>query len=512
MKNRIRIVAAAGALLLTAAPVYAQESTEVYEITAEVNAEESEAIQSGQPEQTETGAEKKTNGNAVGVAEQTEKADAGVTEQPEEEPTGAWQSAWEDGAAGFVERLYRIVLERPSDAAGKADWIRLLKSGEASGSEVAAGFFTSSEYQKSGKMDAAYVEDLYQAILGRTYDEAGKQSWISLLESGVSRTGILSGFTGSQEFMGLCRSYGITCGNFVSEEPRDQNAKVTAFVQRLYREVLGRDGDVNGLNDWTRLLLNGEATGAELAADFIGSPEYREKETENASFVEMLYRTMLNRSSDPEGKAHWCSQLEEGCSRYEILKGFIFSEEFGRLCEEYGIERGTRVPGIGEESTADAVARIAAAEIGYRETGNNRTKYNQWMYGYDASAPWCSIFICWCVNEAGAGDSIQNTAIASGYRVSNMGSNPFSAPAYAFSSVEPQPGDIVFIDNTGNGVSNHTGLIVDVDEDYIYTAEGNYSDKVSSCRYRRSNGYQVFGSGSSSGVHIVFYVRPDYQR
>ena len=118
----------------------------------------------------------------------------------------------------------------------------------------------------------------------------------------------------------------------------------------------------------------------------------------------------------------------------------------------------------------DAVARIAAAEIGYRETGNNRTKYNQWMYGYDASAPWCSIFICWCVNEAGAGDSIQNTAIASGYRVSNMGSNPFGAPAYAFSSVEPQPGDIVFIDNTGNGVSNHTGLVVDVDEDYIYTA------------------------------------------
>ena len=183
MKNRIRIVAAAGALLLTAAPVYAQESTEAYEITAEVNAEESEAIQSGQPEQTETGAEKKTNGNAVGEAEQTEKTDAGVTEQPEEEPAGAWQSALEDGTAGFVERLYRIVLGRPSDAAGKADWIQLLKSGEASGSEVAAGFFTSSEYQKSGKMDAAYVEDLYQAILGRTYDEAGKQSWISLLES-----------------------------------------------------------------------------------------------------------------------------------------------------------------------------------------------------------------------------------------------------------------------------------------------------------------------------------------
>ena len=79
MKNRIRIVAAAGALLLTAAPVYAQESTEAYEITAEVNVEESEAIQSGQPEQTETGAEKKTNGNAVGEAEQTEKTDAGVT-------------------------------------------------------------------------------------------------------------------------------------------------------------------------------------------------------------------------------------------------------------------------------------------------------------------------------------------------------------------------------------------------------------------------------------------------
>ena len=229
------------------------------EITAEVNAEESEAVATaGQPEQTETGAEKKTNGNAVGEAEQTRNgcrsdgaagrgAGRGVAER-----FGGWHGRFCGTAlpdcAGTAQ----------SDAAGKADWIQLLKSGEASGSEVARpDFLQAANIGKSGKMDAAYVEDLYQAILGRTYDEAGKQSWISLLESGVSRTGILlriyrfAGIYGTlPQLWNYMRQFCLGGARRMFECKGDG-----LCAAELCREVLGRDGDANGLNDWTRLLF-----------------------------------------------------------------------------------------------------------------------------------------------------------------------------------------------------------------------------------------------------------------
>ena len=214
--------------------------------------------------------------------------------------------------------------------------------------------------------------------------------------------------------------------------------------------------------------------------------------------VEMLYQTMLNRSSDPEGKAHWCSQLDGGRSRYEILKGFIFSEEFGRLCEEYGIERGTRVPGIGGESMRDAVARIAAAEIGYRETGNNRTKYNQWMYGYDASAPWCSIFICWCVNEARAETAFRirrlRAAIASQiWEAIHSVLRPMHFPPWSRSRAILY---LLIIPGTA------CPIIPDLSWMWmktIFIRRKNAAIRFLPAVTGRSNGYQVFGSGSLFG-------------
>lgn len=43
---------------------------------------------------------------------------------------------------------------------------------------------------------------------------------------------------------------------------------------------------------------------------------------------------------------------------------------------------------------------IAAAEIGYRETGNNQTKYGAW-FGMNGAA-WCHMFASWCADQAGA--------------------------------------------------------------------------------------------------------------
>lgn len=155
---------------------------------------------------------------------------------------------------------------------------------------------------------------------------------------------------------------------------------------------------------------------------------------------------------------------------------------------------------------ATDIANIAKTQVGYAETSNH-TKYNQWFYGSDTAAAWCAIFISWCANQADISTStIAKNARASGYSTSNMHSNPYGCSAVAFGNRSPQIGDIIFVDNNSDNVSNHVGLVVDVDGTYIYTVEGNYSDKVSSVKYNKGNGYR---NGSSS-TKIVFYAVPNY--
>lgn len=108
--------------------------------------------------------------------------------------------------------------------------------------------------------NSEYLDVLYTTILNRNSDEVGKASWNKLLEGGLSRTYVFHGFCESAEFSDLCASYGIVRGNVELTESRDQNSGITLFVSRLYSKALGRNADAEGLNDWTRLILNGESS------------------------------------------------------------------------------------------------------------------------------------------------------------------------------------------------------------------------------------------------------------
>lgn len=117
--------------------------------------------------------------------------------------------------------------------------------------------------------------------------------------------------------------------------------QVVAFVTRLYQVVLGRKPDTIGLNDWVNKLEKKQITGAQAAEGFVCSKELEDKNLSNDAYVDMLYKTFLNRSADASGKATWIKYLENGLTRRFVLRGFIESIEFTNICKSYGIERGT---------------------------------------------------------------------------------------------------------------------------------------------------------------------------
>ena len=114
-----------------------------------------------------------------------------------------------------------------------------------------------------------------------------------------------------------------------------------AFVSRLYTTILKREPDRNGLMYWTRLLLTKEKTGAEVAAGFIGSTEFKEQGNGNSSYVKKLYRAFFDREPDAGGYNMWMSRLDTGADRDYVLAGFTNSAEFSNLCLRFGIERGS---------------------------------------------------------------------------------------------------------------------------------------------------------------------------
>ena len=123
----------------------------------------------------------------------------------------------------FVERLYNVVLDRKCDKDGMNYWTNELLSGRISGTSAASGFFFSSEYENKNKFYSEYIDDLYNALMGRQADDDGRNFWLSDMNKGSSKEHTFNGFASSTEFTTICSDYGIVKGNPISEAKNTTN-------------------------------------------------------------------------------------------------------------------------------------------------------------------------------------------------------------------------------------------------------------------------------------------------
>lgn len=147
--------------------------------------------------------------------------------------------------------------------------------------------------------------------------------------------------------------------------PEEAEENVRQFVERLYLLVLGREGETTGIDSWKEALLSLSSSGVDAGYGFVFSEECKERNLSNEDFVEMLYRTFMNRTSDESGKEAWVSQLAAGVDREQILYGFIMSVEFADICQQYGIN-------VGDVNDVDAFAEALAH---YRNQNADLTKF-----------------------------------------------------------------------------------------------------------------------------------------
>lgn len=206
----------------------------------------------------------------------------------------------DDEAAAL--RLYQGILGRDADLDGAKAFVEAVNAG-TSLNDIANTFLNSDEF--GGANNAADINELYKALLGRDAEEGGSAVWQEVLANGGSLADIAAAIA-------------------VSAEAQELDASNATFVNDLYVNVLGRDAEEAGLNNWVDALFNG-ASRAEVAQAIVGSSEASDKA--NSDFVDALYQSALGRTADEAGKAAWTEALAAGVSHADVALGIVGSAE-----------------------------------------------------------------------------------------------------------------------------------------------------------------------------------------
>ena len=246
-----------------------------------------------------------------------------------------------EGVGGFVARVYRTVMEREYDQEGFDFWTKGLINRELDAAKLMDCFVFSPEFQGYNISDEDYVRILYNSMMDREPDESGKEYWLDSLNRGMTRRRALSCFIDSQEFSDICAGYGVTRGTLPLTENVDIHTDKVMFVTGIYRNILGRDPDSEGLKNWTDYIVGGN-NASDLILGFINSTEFKNRGLSDSEYVACLYKACLGREGGESEINSWVDYMDTHLvSRKYVFAQILGSQECSNLCRNYGIVAGS---------------------------------------------------------------------------------------------------------------------------------------------------------------------------
>lgn len=195
----------------------------------------------------------------------------------------------------FVYMLYTVLMDRGADIGGTDYWTKVLDNGTKR-EELLNKFASCAEYREL--CEEVGIE------LGPT---------ISIPRYGAQPYG----------YCARCRT----------------RSKPMEFAERVYRGCFKRTPDEEGWLYWSKRLGERTITAKKMLEYFFLSPEIRSKNLPNREYVQRIYKAMLNREPDNNGLNYWTGRLDKGDSPAVVINGIVDSEEFRQVCEAYGIVR-----------------------------------------------------------------------------------------------------------------------------------------------------------------------------
>lgn len=142
------------------------------------------------------------------------------------------------------------------------------------------------------------------------------------------------------------------------------------------------------------------------------------------------------------------------------------------------------------EPTGDGnqdVINIAKSQVG--NIGGE--SFWRW-YGFNYRVEWCAIFVSWVAEQAGLiekGTIPKFAAVSQGIKFYK------DRGLWRDRSYSPRPGDLIFFDWNYNGIIDHVGIVEKVENDRVYTIEGNSNDICKEKNYSITSS-SIYGYGT----------------
>lgn len=237
--------------------------------------------------------------------------------------------------------------------------------------DVLADFFAEKKYSEGNEGIREYIRDLYTyVLLKQEVSDSDIAACEKYYDYGMSEKFIFSRFISSSEFSDKCSAWEIKRGSVELDEYRDQNENITHFIQRIYNICLGRKADTEGLNAWTGQLVKKSLTASEIMKFFITSKEYTSSHSSDEEYIAMLFRLLLDREAEEsEIKEAVAETLSKGYVREAVLRKYTLSDEFTKMCSDYGVERGEIKIGGWSKNSAGFKCYVSP-ESGHMVTGD----------------------------------------------------------------------------------------------------------------------------------------------
>jgi hypothetical protein len=207
-------------------------------------------------------------------------------------------------AQAYVNAVYQGLLGRAPDAGGASYWAAALVAA------TSRATFTNALAHSDEFYRVKVIETAYSRYLHRAPDAAGLQYWTSQMQAGLTDAQLEAGFIASSEFASVAAAlHPMLSAN-------------DAVITELYSDLLGRSPDTAGESFWVGKLNTG-ATLYNVALGFTASPEREGQTIQSAD-----YQGLLGRTASPAEIAAWVGLYEQGQTNEDIQAMFAATDEF----------------------------------------------------------------------------------------------------------------------------------------------------------------------------------------
>ena len=128
---------------------------------------------------------------------------APVVEEPPE------PRVYEKSGSGFTVLMYNKLLGREPEDSGLELWRELLETRTITAAEMVKRIILGEEAQNRISGYSEFLTFLYDKILNREPDTDGYNSWLDIINAGMTKEAVVESFANSQEFADLYSQFGV---------------------------------------------------------------------------------------------------------------------------------------------------------------------------------------------------------------------------------------------------------------------------------------------------------------